>query len=579
MDKNLNLKAIKDLSNHEFIIPEYQRGYRWEKQQIEELLNDISEFDPKQKEEEGYYCLQPVIVKKEDESTYSLIDGQQRLITIYLILKKLTEEEPYQIKYKTKNIEEILKDNSEDDINSFYIQEAVKTIKNWFDWFEKAKEENKEEIEEKIKEKIKIIWYELKSKEEPIDIFIRINSGKIPLTNAELIKALMILNYSKESDKKIELGLKWDNIEYSLQNDDFWYFMNKEDKATRIDFIFELLVEKYKKEHKDELKEYKDDKYYIFHVINLILKKAENKKKKIDEIWEDVINYHRILTEWYEDKELFHKIGYLLIYSKYKHKPCKLIEEYLDSETKKKFIDHINKEIKNTLQNIKIDDDTKKGIRIKDLEYENDKENIKKILFLFNIETYISNNESKSRFQFDLYKKNNWDIEHIRSQKDKYPENSNEKEDWLSDIDWEEEWFSNIDWEKLDIKKSIGDNLHENLDGLKGFLKKTENEPIFKIFFDHVQKYYEEKEEDTEFNIHGLGNLAILDSDTNRSYKNAFFNTKRKKIIEKDEKGKFIPNCTKNVFLKYYSKKYKHINKWTAEDAKNYLEKIEKKIK
>jgi len=67
-----------------------------------------------------------------------------------------------------------------------------------------------------------------------------------------------------------------------------------------------------------------------------------------------------------------------------------------------------------------------------------------------------------------------------------------------------------------------------------------------------------------------IGNLTLLDYKTNRSYKNALFPTKRRIIIEKDTAGKFIPICTKNVFLKYFTKKVPSLNRWTSNDIVNY---------
>lgn len=61
-----------------FFIPSYQRGYRWSKDEVERLLLDISENGTKN------YCLQPIVVRNNEE-TYELIDGQQRLTTLYLI--------------------------------------------------------------------------------------------------------------------------------------------------------------------------------------------------------------------------------------------------------------------------------------------------------------------------------------------------------------------------------------------------------------------------------------------------------------------------------------------------------------
>lgn len=62
---------FKELLGKKFNIPSYQRGYRWEKENVEALLNDIQEFANKIQEfankdkiKEEFYCLQPVVVKK-----------------------------------------------------------------------------------------------------------------------------------------------------------------------------------------------------------------------------------------------------------------------------------------------------------------------------------------------------------------------------------------------------------------------------------------------------------------------------------------------------------------------------------
>lgn len=117
MDNILELKTINELQIMNFLIPSYQRGFRWSEKEVTELLNDISEFTPKQigdTDKKTWYCLQPIVVKvKTDEEIgtqrYEVIDGQQRLTTIYLILYYLnqlyTEEnrEPlFTLNYETR---------------------------------------------------------------------------------------------------------------------------------------------------------------------------------------------------------------------------------------------------------------------------------------------------------------------------------------------------------------------------------------------------------------------------------------------------------------------------------------------
>jgi len=92
MSDNLVLKPIKELLEENFFIPSYQRGYRWGEQQVSELLKDIVEFVKDKNKENGFYCLQPVVVKEhtwQDNTNilqgYSVIDGQQRLTTLVTI--------------------------------------------------------------------------------------------------------------------------------------------------------------------------------------------------------------------------------------------------------------------------------------------------------------------------------------------------------------------------------------------------------------------------------------------------------------------------------------------------------------
>ena len=54
--------------------------------------------------------------------------------------------------------------------------------------------------------------------------------------------------------------------------------------------------------------------------------------------------------------------------------------------------------------------------------------------------------------------------------------------------------------------------------------------------------------------MHGLGNLALLQRDFNSKLNNAVFALKRERILELDKAGAYILPCTRNVFLKYYTR-------------------------
>lgn len=105
-ENKIELRSVNELLGMKFYIPSYQRGYRWTEQQVKDLLNDINEFKPeknKDTNEETWYCLQPLVVRRMDENDsrlekendridwYEVIDGQQRLTTIFLTIHYFNE--------------------------------------------------------------------------------------------------------------------------------------------------------------------------------------------------------------------------------------------------------------------------------------------------------------------------------------------------------------------------------------------------------------------------------------------------------------------------------------------------------
>lgn len=545
---NISIRTINDLLKNNFFIPSYQRGYRWTEQQVTELLNDINEFSPKEIEnsnEKTWYCLQPIVVKKKDDNEWDVIDGQQRLTTTFLILHHLNQgyvenrrKKLFGLKYETRenSADYLQKELNGETINDtnidyYFISSAYKTICDWFK--NKGEQFDVNTFESKFNFSTKVIWYETSAKDDSIDIFTRINSGKIPLTNAELIKALFLnsSNFAKADSEKLrlkqlEIASEWDRIEYALQDDSFWYFINKNENtlATRIEFIFNLMSDKPS-----------DDKYSTFHFFNEKFKiKSE---KEINDNWQEIKKYFQTLEEWYNDRELYHKIGYLIaIGTNIKN----ILKEKIE-KSKTEFSNWINQEIESKFKNVNLE------------EVEYNGRYVREILLLHNIQTMLNNENETNRFPFDRYKKESWDVEHIHA----IATEVNVK------IENQVEWLKN-NFIKTDNHQN--EELNNRIEFIKSGNTIDENE--FEDIIDYVLG-----EEDNS-----LRNLCLLDSGTNRSYKNDSFKEKRKKIIEREIEGTFIPICTKNVFMKYYSANVKDIEVWNENDRTSYFEKIQKVI-
>ena len=177
---------------------------------------------------------------------------------------------------------------------------------------------------------------------------------------------------------------------------------------------------------------------------------------------------------------------------------------------------------------------------------------IKKLLLLYNIEYMLKNKSSNSKFPFDLFKGKTWDIEHIDPRTTNNLIKKEDKKDWLKIVMEDYNIDNNI---KSDIEKYLDDDNNKNFEELYDLI---------------VKSLFDEEDKDNEIDRDLLYNLTLLDSHTNRSYGNAFFKSKRKRIIEEDKKGNFIPICTKNIFLKYFNLNASTIYKYTIDDAEAY---------
>lgn len=147
----------------------------------------------------------------------------------------------------------------------------------------------------------------------------------------------------------------------------------------------------------------------------------------------------------------------------------------------------------------------------------------------------------------------NWDIEHIHA----IATDTNNK-------DVQKAWLR-------ENKEYISGTLREEIEDILS--RKDIEEEELSSLVEKVTSELSEKGFDNE-NIDEISNLTLLDSGTNRSYKNIIFPLKRMRIIEEDKKGTFIPLCTKNVFQKYYTPKANDLSIWTKDDKENYRKSI-----
>lgn len=562
--KQVTIGKIID-EKYDFIIPSNQRGYRWEKQQIEELLEDILAFKNSGHKQNEFYCLQPLVLQKAGSKKYNVVDGQQRLTTLFIIISYVKNnysaarimKDLYSIQYDTRQVSgdfldkiyPLGKDNHTKNVDSFYMYNAAKEIHHWFEKY--ASDCNfAMSFYSEIEKSVQFIWYEIDPIDNAHDVFARINCGKIPLTNSELIKAVLLNKNNfpiSEQFQMQKIASEWNNIELFFANDDFWYFIADEDiLTTRIDLLFELFNKQNKSEN--DFNYYKIFNNFLLIFNNSLIGNKNDRNKTVNEIWDKISECYENFKEWYLNNTLFHKIGFLISSGK----PLSKLSNDLAGK-KKDEIDVILRELIRDTLNL-----TEK--KFYELEYDNRKE-LRKLFLLFNIETIVKG-EQNTRFSFEKYKKYKWDIEHIHAKVDEGPNKSEEIKSWWKTL--KDNWvylknaFTNHDL--LEFKELVA--LIDKEDSAETLSKDTN---LFKKYYSFILNTFSEG-----FGDNVLGNLTLLNSDINRAYKNAVFAVKRRTIIEEDAKGKFIPPCTKNVFLKYYSNNAENMFCWSANDQKDY---------
>lgn len=544
-------KSVRDIIDKKinFNVPAYQRGYRWDNINVTDLLDDLLEF--MQDGSSGkFYCLQPLVVKKIGANQYNVIDGQQRLTTIFIILKyleKLLEDENdikeiYTINYETrkssqgflKEIASKTQDENNENIDYFYMHQAYEAIEEWFEKKISEKKTTKRKMLEiftnsEDEKHIEFIWYEIADSEEEVKIFARLNSGKIPLTNAELIKALFlnVRNFPKECSeneiitKQVEISKEWDEIEYALQDDEFFKFLTKNDYPTRIELLFEIL---------SRVKNTELDRYAIYRRFADMAKEEDD----LSHIWADIKKIFLTFKFWFKDIEYYHLVGFLVASNILS---IEKIYNAAKDRTKNDFNIFLRENIK---EKIKIED-------IDELEYEKNRKDIENILLFFNIATIINSKGSYTRFSFNEYNGKKWSLEHIHAQNDKGLKDKKAQDAWL------ENTKKYID--KNTIKKKID-----------SFIESVENNRFSELQAEILNEFGDKE----LLNMHGIENLALLSADNNSSLCNGPFIEKREKIIEMDKNGEFIPICTKNVFLKYYTKELSNVYFWSKQDQEDY---------
>lgn len=575
-------------------IPDYQRGYEWGENNVRLLLVDLKKFldkiyisdTDKLIDDKLFYCLQHItIIEKDNGEYYNVVDGQQRLTTIAIILAYFGKTDLLKGKLKYSSREDTgvflnneiftrkyWEQNDNKDVkhkDEFYIRAAANMVKTW-DEKQSWKTNQRERFIEILLNRTKLIVNVVSGNEEMI--FANINGAKAELDGADLLRAVQITHSSKEkyeithsdnsnevNEFRVKMGMLLDEINNWCGQKDVRIFLNrflKDDSFVKsgfnenlypINYLYRMMYEM----HPDNNMPFE----FRFFEYGLDIKGNGSG----DDNWEMFIELKRIygfVRDWYENDDIYHYLSYLFSNFKSKVDFVAIYKIWENSKGKKSFIVEIKKEIskcileRNTNDSGNNEESAKDKLKtdLTNLSYSwyDDRERLFKILILLDV---IYSCKSKYRLPINYFVSKGEDIEHIGCQTPN-EEDLNNKTKWL-------EYIKKLSVYKFDIDKA-------RLDEWERLLKEKE------VIDDVTSKIIDEL---NSYGLNSIGNLVLLHSSQNRSYRNASFNTKKSIIIEDYYNDKY---SIRPYTLKAFSSN--HTSMWTLEDIKKSTETLAQDI-
>lgn len=648
--RTLEIKHVADLLDMHFHIPSYQRGYRWESKHVEDLLNDLHNFSVQMSETGNnrgkFYCIQPLAVVKnkhlstDTQTVYDVIDGQQRLTTLFLLLSYLqvTRDANYSgklaksifsLKYESRDSEFFNKkefmncdvNKSISNIDFFYMTRAYKAIENWFD----TNQCNKNKILKvlipedyrpldrlegddlrKIKEHndkqndVRFIWYKVPAEDETdsIEVFSQLNYGKTALTATELVKALLFQCdiYNKDTRLMREISFRrsceWDAMEKQLQDPFMWSMFMSSDATfpSHITIVLQLVFNTLYKDNlmdNDELRFDPKSEDFIYQVCNKYLgtNKDGDYASNVTLVWEKIQATYTALYNWYKNPDTYHLIGLLVWLKEFKgrdfdnEKRFMLLQKLMDeykNKPKNEFTKHLKKQIAEIVH-LDVSKNTKEGVVPWGLKYINYNDNALQIIrILVMFNVEDMRTQQDESARFPFHLLRKYNVTSLEHI---HPQNlilDNIKLDTLK------EWLSVKENCLKQLKKY--EKYKEDIANLRNLLKDEttykDNKDAAQVIINRIDQEFDDLANMSEGQMHTLYNMALVDKDTNSALSNNLLDYKRE-ILRKlqEQKKTYVLPSTQKAFSKYYS----HAQEtnvlpklWTTEDRVDYFMAIEK---
>jgi hypothetical protein len=550
-------------------IPAYQRGYKWGSEPngaVTILLQDLwHAFEAYQRQEKKEYYLQYITVKKGKMAVkgdlgncLEVIDGQQRLTTLSILISVLSTllNKPnlsagklhYAIRqdffsdyiYNSDDLKaflgkgwqelEAIPAMNKQDI--YYLHAAARKA----DAFLREHQAELPAFEEYLLQYVKLIVNSVEAHIQSETVFKNLNSNKVPLSETELIKALVITKVGRAGSKterkgfkevmesRLNLGRLWDEISRWANKPEIstFYFNGSADGMYQLLMLTALCLESTQNKL-DTTKESKD----------LLLFNFYNQYADIGKIYTTIKDVQATLADWHTDTETYNLLGYCRFVKSSGNNSLPFLKDCLNCKTKpalQHFLGTTKADLMPTL-------------KVADLRYGEKGHDTQLHAVLLALSVFVKGvKNAPIRFNFHEFITKSWSLEHI------FPQSPEGKEAVL-----------NSD-QKVAVKEMLGAGLTENLSQLLDKDKRGEDEK---------QLYYRALQNESRLN--SIGNMCLLTSGDNSSNGCMFFKEKRLNMLRLLQQGSFVPKHTFDVFSKMISQlKSTDLSTWTASDIDDH---------
>jgi len=545
------------------------------------------------------YYMQYITVKKiNKENHLEVIDGQQRLTSfsillsvIDLILKSQDNLAKGKLEYAIREdffnnyiydndkLEIFLAANWHNetginingiDINKqdvFYLHSAAQYIYKVLE--PEHIQTELDEFNKFILNYVKIIVNEIEPHIDSERVFRNLNSNKVGLTEAELIKGLLLTKAARTTSEQVKqkhyreileirtaLGRQWDEITTWVNDKKVKHFYFYNNNKPFNEKSFNEIISKEFQNTKDPISHQKallllllsmtfhkdtnikDNQYLLF---NYFHKETKNSNASF-ELLLKLKEIYSILKDWYQKDSVFNLMGYLFFEEGSRLNKINFVSKnlYLSKEDLSvNLINERNKLLPSDLNLLKYGSEYNTFIH-------------RVLLALSVFETA----KEKKEIRFDYYnfrENNKWSLEHIFPQS---PEGM-----------WRGKVQILTEEEKSEILKMIGEE-YENIDEVKRVLSLPERTDEEKeVYYKALQKT----------RVNDLGNMSLLALPDNSSNGCGMFKLKRENVNEMIQNGSFVPKHTFEIFNKI-NVKSESLIKWTNDDSIKHFQYIENVI-